>query len=139
MYMKVRRVRCPSVLTRVFFFFFFVLVLCEFHIVHPNPTHLPLPWFPPPPLQPLPREEKKDLWQLRCVSYPTVHSFVHMPLLASVHCSEPLVWVKAAGFCYSINTGSSLGLLLDSLLPCVIHISSFGSAGLAHSCSPVMG
>jgi hypothetical protein len=29
----------------------FVLVLCEFHTTHPNPTHLYLPYSHPPPLQ----------------------------------------------------------------------------------------
>jgi hypothetical protein len=32
------------------------------------------------------------------------------------HCSASLVWFKGSGFCYTINTGSSLGLLLDILL-----------------------
>lgn len=36
-------------------------------------------------------------------------------LLANVHCNESLVWFKASGFCYTINTGSSLGWLSDIL------------------------
>ena len=37
-------------------------------------------------------------------------------LNANGHCRESLVWIEASGFCYMINTGSSLGLLLDTLL-----------------------
>jgi hypothetical protein len=35
----------------IFFLFFlitFLLILCEFHIMHPNPAHLPDPPYPPP-------------------------------------------------------------------------------------------
>jgi hypothetical protein len=46
---------------------------------------------------------------------------IHRPLLANVHCSEALAWLEASGFCYTINTGSSPGLLSDILLlPCVM-------------------
>ena len=38
---------------------------------------------------------------------------VHMSFLANVHCSESLVWFEASGFCYTIDTVSSQGLLLD--------------------------
>ena len=52
-----------------------------------------------------------------------VKPFAQTVLLANVHCSESLVWFEASGFCYTINTGSSLGLLLDTLLsPCVMEI-----------------
>ena len=30
--------------------FTFLLILCEFHIMHPNPTHLPGSSYPPPAL-----------------------------------------------------------------------------------------
>jgi hypothetical protein len=40
-----------------------------------------------------------------------------------VYCSEPLVWFKASGFCYTTNTGSSPGLLSDILvLPGVMEV-----------------
>jgi len=44
------------------FFFFkrfsnFLLVLFELHIVHPNPTHFPLPLYPP--MKPFPQQRKK--------------------------------------------------------------------------------
>ena len=52
---------------------------------------------------------------------PTVFPFAHTYLLANVHYSESLVWFQ--GFCYTINTGSSLGFLSDALLlPCVMEI-----------------
>ena len=42
-----------------------------------------------------------------------------------------------ACFCYSSNTGSSLGLLSDILLlPCVMESCSVGSVGSAPSCTP---
>ena len=57
------------------------------------------------------------------VSHSILHPFVHTSLLANVHCNESLVWFEASGFCYTINTGSSLGLLSDILLlPCVMEI-----------------
>ena len=61
-----------------------------------------------------------------------IHSFAQTALLANVHCNESLVWFKASGFCYTINTGSSLGLLSDILLlPCVWSSCGFGSEGQA--------
>jgi len=47
---------------------------------------------------------------------PTVHPSVHPPSLANAHCNEPLVWLESSGFCDTINTESSSGLL--RLLPC---------------------
>jgi hypothetical protein len=44
-------------------------------------------------------------------------------ILANVHCRDSLQWFEASGFCSTVNTGSSLGLLLDILLfPCVMEI-----------------
>jgi hypothetical protein len=55
--------------------------------------------------------------QLCDIAYP----FVQTVLLANAHCHESLVCFKASGFCYTINTGSSPGLLSDILLlPCVM-------------------
>ena len=54
-----------------------------------------------------------------CHSVSTEHPFVHTSLLANIHCSESLVWLKTSGFFYTINTVSSLGLLLAiQLSPC---------------------
>lgn len=41
---------------------------------------------------------------------------VHVLLITSVHCIESLVWLEVSGFCCIINSGPSLGLLLDNLL-----------------------
>lgn len=55
----------------------------------------------------------------------TVHSSVHTALLGNTHCSESLVWLQA-GFCYTINSRTSLGLLSELLLfPCVTGTCSF--------------
>jgi hypothetical protein len=52
-----------------------------------------------------------------------VYPFVHTSLLANVHFNESFIWYEASGFCYIINTGTSLGLLLDILsMPCVVEI-----------------
>ena len=57
--------------------------------------------------------------QLCDIAYP----FVQTVLLANAHCHESLVCFKASGFCYTINTGSSPGLLSDILMwPCVMEI-----------------
>lgn len=64
-------------------------------------------------------------WELLlCITvYSTVHPFVHTSLLVNVHCNDMKVWYEPSGFCYSINTGTSLGLLLDILLlPCVLKV-----------------
>jgi hypothetical protein len=37
--------------------------------------------------------------------------FVYTSSLANVHCNESLVWYECSGFCYSINTGTSVGFL----------------------------
>lgn len=37
--------------------------------------------------------------------------FIHISLLASVHCKEALVLFEASGFCYNVDAGLWLGLL----------------------------
>jgi hypothetical protein len=96
------------------FFFNFSLVLCDFHIMSPNPFHsFPSPFTPQTrPLQPLPQQRKKMSHGNYSVSVcSTVYPFVHTSLLA-----------EASGFCYSINAGSLLGLLDILVLPCVVEI-----------------
>lgn len=86
------------------------LILCEFHSMHPSPTHCPASLFPPY----LPLQKKKNL--IVCVTVcHTVYSLVP--------CKCSLVWFKAPGLCSSINTGS-LTLLLSSILvlPCATEI-----------------
>lgn len=58
--------------------------------------------------------------------YRTVHHpFAQTALLENGHCNcnESLVFFGTPGFCYTVNTGSSLVLLLETLLlPCVVEI-----------------
>lgn len=50
----------------------------------------------------------------------TVHPLVHTFWPVSVHSNESLTGFKASDFCYTTDTGPSLGLLLAILLmPCV--------------------
>ena len=103
------------------FLFNFLLILCEFYIIHPNPTHFLVPLYLPFYLATSPTKEKEILWKLQCVTMCTPfcpHSF-------TCKCSlqELLVWFEASGFCYPINTGSLPGLLSDTLsLPCIVHL-----------------
>jgi hypothetical protein len=41
--------------------------------------------------------------------------FVYILLPANVLCNDSLVWYEAFGFCFSINTGTSLGLFSVAL------------------------
>jgi hypothetical protein len=60
-------------------------------------------------------------------------------LLVNVHCNESLVWFKASSFCYTINTGSSPGLLSDILMwPCVMEILQFGCIRPVPSSAPAV-
>lgn len=54
-----------------------------------------------------------------------------------IDCKESLVCIEASGFCDTLCTWSLPGLLLDILLlPCVMKILPFGSAGPAFSQTP---
>jgi hypothetical protein len=80
---------------------------------------------------PLPDPKRKkcgscSVWQ--CVPQYIVLSIL---LYLQVLIAESLVWFEASGFCYSINTGSSMGLFSDIPLPCVMHILQLGSSGPA--------
>ena len=81
--------------------------------MHFYPTRLPGAAKPPWALAISPWEEKKNSpWELQCITVCyTVNPFAHIDSLANVHCNESLVWFKVSGFCYTINTGFSLGLL----------------------------
>jgi hypothetical protein len=72
-----------------------------------------------------------SVWHVVCS---TVFPFVHSPLLVDGHCSDALVWFEACDFCYSINTGTSQGLLSDILwLPCImvtLHLCTYAQASL---------
>jgi hypothetical protein len=124
----------------------FLLILCELHIMHLNSTHLPIPLYSPSAPATSPKEKKKrkkkkkknnkaaatTTTTSRCITvWPTVHTFVHTSLLGN-DCNESLVWFEASGFCYTVNTGSSMGLLSALLLLLrVTRSGSFGSAGSA--------
>lgn len=103
-----------------FFFFSFLLVVCEFHITHPNPTHLPVPLYLPSALATSQQNKQTKIVVEAAICHSVSHSepFVHTDLLANAHFKELLVWFKV-GFYYNINTGSPPGLLLDILLPWV--------------------
>lgn len=98
-----------------------LLVLYEFHTMYPNSTHTPHTH--PPPFQP-PQNRKRKLTEEAMVCQPVPQcTFVYMSLLANVHCNDSLVWFEASSFCYTTNTGFSLGLLSNILLlSCVMEI-----------------
>jgi hypothetical protein len=119
-------------------FFNFLLVLCECHIMHPDHTHLPLSSYLYSTLATSPYQQRGEisLWKLQCVLVClTVHSFLQTSLLTNVHCNKLLVWYEASDFCYTINTGTSLDILL-LLFPMSWRSCSFGSVGPAPSCTP---
>ena len=63
----------------------------------------------------------------------TVHPFVHTSLLASVQCSESLVWFEVSSVYYTINIGLLPGLLWDVLvLPCVLEILQLWIWNITH-------
>ena len=86
-------------------FLFKKLILCKFHIMYPNPTHLPIPPYMPSALQPMPQTK-------------------HLHLQMSVAMS-PWSVSRPRGICHTFNSVSSLGLLLDiMLLPCAMRLCS---------------
>ena len=125
------------------------LILCDFHIMYSNPTQFPVfpylsyfTWVTSPLL-------KKWKWKLKrkqnhhhhqkqtnkqtkkshhgsCVCHSVSHTITFCPHTFTCKCS--LQWVialvrEASSFCYTINTGPSLGLLLDTLqLPGVMEM-----------------
>lgn len=62
-----------------------------------------------------------------------MYPFVQTILLTTVHCTESLVWIKASGVCYNINTGYSSGLPSNIILLSWISCR-FGASGLAILC-----
>lgn len=76
----------------------FLLISCELHSMHPNPTHFPISAHPSSALDTLPPTPK-----IRCGS-------CRMPQALPLY-----TWLEASGFCFTINTRVSLGLLSDFL------------------------
>jgi hypothetical protein len=92
----------------------------------------PLPLQPPPP----PKQEKKNPWGscslCQCVPQYTLILLYLWMFTAMSH------WpgLRISDSCYTINTGSSLGLLLDIFCcPVTWGSCSFRSLGLAPSCT----
>jgi hypothetical protein len=91
------------------------LILCEFPIMHPSPTHLPV--LPDPPsarVTSLQKKTSKHLTVEFAACHGVSHSIPFCPNSFSLKWS--LQWVmglvQGSGFCYTINTGSSPELLL---------------------------
>lgn len=89
--------------------------------MHLNSSHLPVPSYLPCTLATSPHKRKtnktKSLALKAVVCLHVSHSTpcVHIPLLANVQCNESLIWFKASGFCYTINTEFLSGLLSVTL------------------------
>lgn len=102
------------------------LGLCDVHIVHPYPIHLPLPLYSLSTLPTSPTTKKKNLVVETGVCHSVSHSvypFIYTSSIANIYCSDLLVWYEASDFCYSINTITLLRFLLDILLlPWVMEI-----------------
>ena len=78
-------------------------------------THLPVLQLPPPNI------EKTLLWKCGVSQCVPQYTFCPYFFACKCHCNDPLVWYEASGFCYSINAGTSLGLLSDRLLLTLCH------------------
>lgn len=95
-----------------------LFILCECHILHPNPTHLPAPLkhtLHPCSLLPT---EKNSLIVEAVVCHSMSHSVSFCPHFFA--CKWSLAWYKISGFCSSVSTRTSLGLFSNILLlPCV--------------------
>ena len=128
------------------------MILCEFHITNPNPTHLLVPPYMPSALAASPQKKpvsqsvnqsinqsisqsSLSLWKLWyamvCHSvcstvYPFAQTAFLQMLIAVSHWSgsRPLLYYQ-----YCVLTGTLLAILL---LPCVVEILQFGSVGLVH-------
>ena len=82
------------------------MILRAFHTMHLNPTHLSVP-HACLPLQSQPQKKNKKL-----IVKAIVCQCVPQYTFLFIHCKQSLVWFEASGFCYTINSRSSLGLLL---------------------------
>ena len=70
------------------------MILCEFHIMVPNPTHLSVPLY----LLSALLVGEAGIWHNVSVTQHTL-LFTH---LANAHCNESLILFKTSGFCYII-------------------------------------
>lgn len=102
--------------------------------MHPNLTDLPFPSYTSSTLVTSSQTGKKSHYGSCSV---TQYTILSIPL-----CLQMFIvlirWsgMRLSGFCYSISTETSLRLLSDNLLPCVVEILFFVSVGLAPSWTP---
>lgn len=69
----------------------------------------------------------------------TVNPFTKTASPANGHCNESLLWLKASGFCYIINTGSHWDLCqISRCCPVSWRSCNFDSAGPAPSGAPAV-
>lgn len=109
--------KCSEEFSFLFFMFYFpsflktfLLIICEFPSMPLYPSHL----------LKLPQNEKTNLTM---VCHELYIPFAQRAFHANVHCNESLVQSEVSGFCSTINTGSSPGLLSGILLlSCVMEI-----------------
>ena len=136
-----------SLLNRhLFFFVTFYWFFVNFILCTPIPLISSFPSYLPSSLatSPSKKEKKILLWKLQCVMVcPTVVPFC--PHFPACRCSLQLVnglvrlIGKASGFCYSISTVSSLGLLwISCCCPVSWRFWKFGSVTLVPSCNPAV-
>jgi len=74
-----------SISLSITFFFNFLLIICGFRIMHPNPTHLPLPLYLPSALGTFPLREA-----IRPTAYPFVHTSLRAFIAVSLWSGFPL-------------------------------------------------
>lgn len=69
-------------------------------------------------------EEKKIWsWKFQCATKGhMVYHLVHITLLTNIGCNESLVCFKASGFCYTVDTGLSMGVPLSYPLVVLCHL-----------------
>lgn len=92
-----------------------LLVLCEFYLMNTNPTQSLSLHTHPLPFQLPPCNGEKKLIVEAVVCHSVSHSILfclHF-FACNVHCSDSLILYETSCFWYSINTGTSLRLLLD--------------------------
>ena len=115
------------------------MIICEVHIMHPNPTRFPTSVICAlhPCNLPLKKVEDRSLSVEDAMCSSVSHNVPFCPNSFTCKCSLHylLVRFEISGF-YCTITGSSPGLLWDILLlPASWRYCSFGPTGLAPSCS----
>lgn len=99
----------------VYLLFNFLLILCQFYLMNPNPSHSSPLHMHPLSLQPPPQKKS------HCGSWSVSQCVPEWYPLTTLFYFESFVWFEASSSFYSINTGSSLTCtsLQILLLPCV--------------------